>query len=106
MDIEAQSSMSFVVYVWKSSRVSQPFLIAQILTLLKFDKNDFGTSLNSKVTPVRSLILGKELSGKTRKETWGYKTALGMLGYLQENSRPEIYMAVHQIARLSNQPIL
>ena len=87
-------------------KLSQPFLIERILSLLNFDKNEFGKSTNSKVTPVGSPLLNKDLSGKPRKETWGYRTAVGMLGYLQANSRPEISMAVHQTARFSNQPML
>ena len=49
-------------------KVSQPFLIERILSLLKFDKNDFGKNVNSKVTPVGSPLLNKDLSGKPPKE--------------------------------------
>jgi len=37
---------------------------------------------------------------------WKYCTAVGMLSYLQNTSRPEISMAVHQTARFSNNPML
>ncbi len=51
-------------------------------------------------------ILNKDLDGKPRKLKWKYRTAVGMLSYLQGNSRPEISMAVHQTARFCNDPKL
>ena len=51
-------------------------------------------------------ILNKDLEGKPRKHKWEYRTAVGMLSYLQGNSRPEISMAVHQTARFCNDPKL
>ena len=51
-------------------------------------------------------VLHKDLEGKPRKLSWKYRTAVGMLTYLQGNTRPEISMAVHQTARFSNDPKL
>ena len=87
-------------------KVSQPFLVDRILAFLKIDTNDFGTSSNSKSTPVGKPLLHKNLSGKPRKETWNYRTAVGMLGYLQGNSRPKISMVGHQTACFPNSPML
>ena len=61
---------------------------------------------NSKSTPVGKPVLDKDLEGKPRKLSWKYRTAVGMLTYLQGNSRPEISMAVHQTARFCNDPKL
>ncbi|KAL3770316.1 hypothetical protein ACHAWO_008541 [Cyclotella atomus] len=46
------------------------------------------------------------LEGKPRKLKWKYRTAVGMLSYLQANTRPEISMATHQTARFCNDPKL
>ena len=61
---------------------------------------------NSKSTPIGKPLLHKDLFGKPRKETWNYQTAVGMINYLQGNSRPEISMAVHQTARFCDNPML
>ena len=49
--------------------------------------------------PVGKLLFHKDLSGNSRKENWNYRTAVGMLTYLQGNSCPEMSMVVHQTAR-------
>ena len=41
-----------------------------------------------------------------RNNTWNYRTAIGMLTYLQGTTRPDISMAVHQCARFSMNPML
>ena len=68
--------------------------------------NDYGMDKNAKSTPVGKPLLHKYLSGKPRKETWKYRTAVGMLTYLQGNSLPDMSMAVHQTAYFSNSPML
>jgi hypothetical protein len=55
-----------------------------------------------RATPVDKPILNKDLEGKPQKLKWKYRTAVGMLSYLQGNFRPEISMAVHQTARFWN----
>ena len=84
----------------------QPFLIDRIVTLLGLENNEFESSSNSRSTPVARPVLSKDLEGKPRKLPWKYRTAVGMLTYLQGNSRPEIAMAVHQVARFTNDPKL
>ena len=70
----------------KRFKISQPFLIDRIISFLNIDTNDFGLGTNSKLTPVDKPLLHKDLSGKPRKENWNYRTAVGMLTYLQGNS--------------------
>eukprot|EP00956_Cyclotella_meneghiniana_P014305 scaffold21378_cov23-Cyclotella_meneghiniana.AAC.2 len=64
------------------------------------------TATNTKNTPVGKPLLNKDLSGKPRKLKWKYRTAVGMLSYLQGNTRPEISMATHQTARFCTDPKL
>ena len=90
----------------KRFKISQPLLIDRILSFLNIDRNECGMDTNTKLTPVGKPLLHKDLYGKPRKETWNYRTAVGMFTYLQGNSRPEMSMAVHQTARFSNSPIL
>ncbi len=89
-----------------SFKLSQPFLIDQILSFLGLCNNKFETDANSSSTPIVKGLLHPDLSGKTRKYSWKYRTAVGMLSYLQNTSRPKISMATHQTARFSNQPML
>jgi hypothetical protein len=78
--------------------LSQPFLIEQIANLLGLGQNEFNVHINTKTTPVGKPILNKDLEGKPQKKDWKYCTAIGMLAYLQGNTRPEISMAIHQLA--------
>ena len=63
-------------------------------------------SVNPKPTPAVSPLLHKDLDGLERKNNWKYRQVIGMLGYLQGSTRPDISMAVHQCARFSVDPRL
>ena len=60
----------------------------------------------SKPTPVIKPLLHKDLNGLPRKYDWNYQSLVGMLGYLQNLTRPDISMATHQAARFNNYPKL
>ena len=96
--------------IWHLSKnefeIVQPFLIDRTVTLLGLTNNKFDVSTNSKATPVGKPLLIKEFEGKLRKLKWKYRTAVGMLTYLQGNLRPEISMVVHQRERFCNNPML
>ena len=89
----------------KRFKISQPFLTDRIIAFLKIDANDHEAETNAKSTPVGKPLLHKNLSGKPRKETRNYRNAVGMLTYLQSNSRQEMSMAVHQTAHFCNNPM-
>ena len=72
----------------KIFKISQPFLINIITSYLNIDTNKYGMETNSKSTPVYKPLLSKEIPGKPCKESWNYRTAVGVLTYLQGNSRP------------------
>ncbi len=84
--------------------LSQPFLIERII---KFVESECETEVNNKSTPtpVGKPLLHKDLAGKERKYSWNYRTAVGMTGYLQGSTRPEISMANHQCARFVHNPM-
>jgi hypothetical protein len=87
--------------------ISQPFLIDRILALLQLEHNGFETDSNDKLTPAAPQILNKDLMGKPRKNSWKYRTAVGMLSNLQQDhTRPDISMPVHQTACFCNDPKL
>ena len=86
--------------------ISQPFLIDRILSFLKLEIGGAESNCNDKYTPAASQILNKDVMGKPRKRTWNYRTAVGMLSYLQNQTRPDIAMAVHQTAWFCNDPKL
>ena len=72
----------------KIFKISQPYLTDRIRSFLNIDANDHNVDTNAKSTPVGKHLLQKDLSGKPRKETWNYRTAVGMMTYLQGNTRP------------------
>eukprot|EP00956_Cyclotella_meneghiniana_P007593 scaffold10232_cov46-Cyclotella_meneghiniana.AAC.3 len=69
-------------------------------------KDGVQLDLNAKETPtpVGKPLLHKDSNGKSRKHSWNYRTAVGMSGYLQGSTRPEISMASHQCARFVHDP--
>jgi hypothetical protein len=90
-----------------SFELSQPFFIDRILNFLGLRKNEYSKQmLTLPPSPIAKGLLHRDLLGKGRKYSWKYRTAVGMLSYLQNTSRPEISMAVHQTAGFSNNPML
>ena len=90
-----------------SFEISQPHLITRILQLLRLDQNnEWKSSTNSRRIPSDKTILHRDSEGELRKyaDHWNYRTAVGMLTYLQGNSRPDISVHVHQCARFSIDP--
>ena len=83
--------------------LSQPFLIERLVNLIE---DGLELDLNSKETPtpVGKPLLHKDENGKARKHSWNFRTAVGMTGYLQGSTRPEISMASHQCARFVTHP--
>lgn len=51
-------------------------------------------------------LLSIDEHGPDRKFDWHYRSVIGMLGYLQNSTRPDIFMAVHQGARFNSNPKL
>ncbi len=83
----------------KSISLTQPSLIEQII-------RDVGITQFSKgkETPVDG-ILYPDPDGPPRAETWNYRSVIGKLNYLANNTRPDISMAVHQCAPFCTQPM-
>ena len=61
---------------------------------------------NQSDVPVIGPLLSRDELGANQKHDWSYKSAIGMLGYLQNSTRPEISMAVHQCACFNANPML
>ena len=81
----------------KGFPMSQPFLIERIITAANIDAR----MTNPKATPAVEPLLGRDENGPERKQGWNYRQLIGMLGYLQHTTRPDIAMATHQCARFS-----
>ena len=90
----------------KRFEMKQPFLIERICHTLGLIDNEWEATTNIKKSPVGKPILNKDLDGKPRKLKWKYRTAVGMISYLQGNTRPDISMATHQTARFCIDPKL
>ena len=83
--------------------MTQPFLIQRIIDLL----GDSVSEANVKKTPaVYKEILHKDEEGPERRQSWNYRSAIGMLNYLSASTRADLAFAVHQCARFSANPKL
>ena len=81
-------------------RVSQPMLITRIVEAIPSMKD----ALSSKTPASPGIILTKDIGGEPRKESWNYRSVVGMMNFLVTCSHPELAFAVHQVARFSNNP--
>jgi hypothetical protein len=82
----------------KTFSFTQPGLIDQILRDVRLTQHS-----KHKDTPVNS-ILYPDPTGPARVEAWNYRSVIGKLNYLANNTRPDISMAVHQCARFCSAP--
>jgi hypothetical protein len=80
----------------------QPFLIQRILQTMGIEPSE----TNARFNPVIGPLLSRDIDGPDRKFDWHYRSVIGMLGYLQNSTRPDISMAVHQCARFNSDPKL
>jgi hypothetical protein len=82
----------------KTISMTQPGLIEAIL-------NDLHLSSSSKSKDSPALgILYPDLNGHPRQEKWNFRSVIGKLNFLAQNTRPDISFAVHQCARFSSKP--
>ena len=79
--------------------LSQPHLITRFLQLLKIDDNS-----TYQCTPEILPLLHRDEHGESRKHSWSYPKAIGIINYIQTISRPDISMDVHQTSRFSIYP--
>ena len=76
-----------------SIQLTQKGLIKRILSALNIDH------LPTKQTPAKLGVLGSAPEGAPPNGTFSYPSVIGMMQYLQANSRPDIAFAVAQCAR-------
>jgi hypothetical protein len=84
--------------VTKEIHMVQPGLIDSILQDLHLD-----SSSHTKDTPAPG-ILHPDRDGHPREDKWNYRSLIGKLTYLAQNTCPDLSFAVHQCARFSNNP--
>jgi hypothetical protein len=82
----------------KSFTLTQTGLIDRIIAAAGM------TDCRGNRTPATQKPLIKDSDGDPMDETWNYRSVVGMLLYLSNNSRPDIAFAVHQCARFSHAP--
>ena len=80
--------------------MSQPLLIDQIIHVLVFDPNTTKGATNN--TPAAYLFLNKNENCPARKASWNYCGIIGMIGFLQGTTHPDIAMENHQCKRFKN----
>jgi hypothetical protein len=76
----------------------QTGLIQRIIDALQI------THLPPKRTPSKLGVLSTDLEGDQPNSTFNYSSVLGMIGYLQANSHPEISFTVSHCARFASSP--
>ena len=78
---------------------TQEGLIDSILRDVGFNERDN----RSLLVPARQ-ILHADALGQDRKDSWNYRSVVGKLNFLAQNTRPDISFAVHQCARFCAKP--
>ncbi|KAG7369081.1 reverse transcriptase RNA-dependent DNA polymerase [Nitzschia inconspicua] len=81
-----------------SIKLTQKGLILRIIAALGIEKEP------AVHTPAAATPLVKDLDGDPPDGSFNYASVIGMLGYLQSNSRPDIAFAVSSAARFTHHP--
>ncbi|KAG7368580.1 reverse transcriptase RNA-dependent DNA polymerase [Nitzschia inconspicua] len=81
-----------------SIKLTQKGLILRIISALGIENEP------AVHTPAAATPLVKDLDGDPPDGTFNYASVIGMLGYLQSNSRPDIAFAVSSAARFTHHP--
>ena len=55
-------------------------------------------------TPENTSPLGTDGNGTKISESWNYSSVIGMIMYLDSNSRPDIQFPLHQCERFTHSP--
>ena len=79
-------------------KMTQTGLIKKVLAAAKME------DCNPAKTPARPECVGLDPDGMVMKESWSYRSIVGMLLYLATNTRPDIAFAVSQVARFNHDP--
>ena len=82
----------------KTFTLTQPGLIDRIIDATNMQE------CRPNAVPASSTTLGSDPEGDAMDETWSYRSIVGMLLYLSTNTRPDIALAVSQVARFSSNP--
>jgi hypothetical protein len=82
----------------KSIHMSQTGLIESVLA----DLNLLDDSKHKDTPSVGILYPDKD--GIPRQDSWNYRSVIGKLNYIAQNTRPDISFAVHHCARYSSAP--
>jgi hypothetical protein len=106
MDLEEEDSVAafLSVLIQRHSGNSptiellQTGLIQRIVDALQI------SHLPPKRTPAKVGVLSSDPEGDPPNCTFNYASVIGMMGYFQSNSRPDIIFAVSQCARFTNSP--
>ena len=80
--------------------MSQPFLLKRIIEALPRLKDANPTN----ILALSIVMLTKDSKGKPRKESWNYRSVVGILNFLTNSTHPEISYAIHQCVRFCNDP--
>ena len=82
----------------KTFNLTQPGLINCILEATGME------DCRPNAVPAAPKPLGTDPEGEPMQEKWNYWSVVGMLLYLSTNTRPDIALAVSQVARFSSNP--
>jgi hypothetical protein len=96
-DLASYLGVKIEKHIDGSLELKQPHLTKTIIQAIGLEDS------NSKTTPATT-TLGKHLDSPPFDESFNYRSVIGMLLYLGNNSRPDCSFAIHQCARFSANP--
>ena len=107
-DLDTEGEISAFLGI-QIDKVQDSFSLTQTGLISKIIKYARMEDCNSDRTPASTSALGSDVDGELwidSKEGFEYASAVGMLLYLANNTRPDIAFAVHQCARFTHAPRL
>ena len=83
--------------------LTQQGLIDSVLRQVGLDPEASEREVKPKFVPSNG-ILHRDSEGADRQQKWNYRSVIGKLMYLANNTRPDLSFAVHQCARYATDP--
>ena len=88
--LESYLGVNFIDYdKGDQFKMTQPFLISCIIDSLGFKQR----MTNAQPLPVVKSLLHRDLDGGPMHTSWNYQSVIGMMNYLQQSTRPDIFLS-------------
>jgi hypothetical protein len=100
MKYKLETSLEFEL----QSKLMELYTLLKLALWKKVLKSAGLQDCNRGLTPASTTPVGSDVDGAPFIEDWEYASIVGMLMYIEANTRPDVVYAVHQASRYTHDP--